>query len=52
MVFLGNELTEKNLSVVFEIKPKYCILDSFVFDEVIPFFSKGFLTTVIDIMVI
>ena len=52
MVFLGNELTEKNHSVVFEIEPKYCISDSFVDYEGYSIPSKGFLPTVVDIMVI
>ena len=36
----------------FEIEPKYCILDSFVDYEGYSISSKGFLTTVVDIMVI
>ena len=45
---------EKNRdhSVVFEIAPKYCILDSFVHYEGYSISSKGFLPTVVDIMVI
>ena len=45
---------EMNLdhSVVFDIAPKYCILDSFVDCEGYSISSKGFLPTVIDIMVI
>ena len=39
-------------SVVFEIAPKYCISDSFVDYESYSIFSKGFLPTVIDKMVI
>ena len=39
-------------SVIFEISPKYCILDSFVDDEGYSISSKGFLPTVVDIMVI
>ena len=39
-------------SVVFEIAPKYCILDSFVDYEAYSISSKGFLPTVVDIMVI
>ena len=38
-------------SVVFEIAPKYCILDSFVDYEVYSISSKGFLPTVVDTMV-
>ena len=39
-------------SVVFEIAPKYCISDSFVDFEGNSIFSKGFLSTVVDIMYI
>ena len=39
-------------SVVFEIAPKYCISDSFVDYEGCSISSKGFLPTVVDIMVI
>ena len=39
-------------SVIFETAPKYCILDSFVGYEGYSISSKGFLNTVIDIMVI
>jgi len=39
-------------SVVFETAPKYCILDSFVDYESYSISSKGFLPTVVDIMVI
>ena len=37
--------------VVFEIAPKYCILDSFIDYEGYSISSKGFLPTVLDIMV-
>ena len=37
---------------IFEITPKYCILDSFVDYEDYSISSKGFLPTVVDIMVI
>ena len=45
---------EMNLdhSVIFEITPKYCILDPFVHYEGYCIPSKGFLPTVVDIMVI
>ena len=45
---------EKNRdhSVVFEIAPKYCILDSFVDHDGYSIASKGFLPAVVDIMVI
>ena len=49
MVCLGNE---QSSSVVFEIASKYCISDSFVDHDGYSISSKGFLTTVVDIMVI
>ena len=39
-------------SVVFEIASKYSITDSFVDHDDYSIFSKGFLPTVVDIMVI
>ena len=42
----------QNLSVIFEVAPKYYISDSFVDYEGSPISSKGFLPTVMDIMVI
>ena len=39
-------------SVAFEMAPKYCISDSFVDYGGYSFSSKGFLPTVVDIMVI
>ena len=39
-------------SVVFEIASKYCISDSFVDYNGYFIFSKGFLPTVVDIIVI
>ena len=39
-------------SVFFEIAPKYCISDSFVDYEGYSISSKGFLPTVVEIMVI
>ena len=39
-------------SVVFELAPKYCILHSFVDYDGHSISSKGFLLTVVDIMVI
>ena len=38
-------------SVVFEIASKYCISDSFVDYDGYPISSKGFLPTIVDIMV-
>ena len=45
-------LRNRDYSVVFEITPKYCILDPFVDYEGYSISSKGFLPTVVDIMVI
>ena len=39
-------------SVIFEIAPMDCILDSFVDYEGYFIYSKGFLTTAVNIMVI
>ena len=44
--------TNRDHSVVFEIASKYCILDSFVDDDGYFISSKGFLPSVVDIMVI
>ena len=44
--------TNRDHSVVFEIASKYCISDSFVDHDGYSFSSKGFLSTVVDIMVI
>ena len=48
MVCLGN----RDHSVIFEIASKYCISDSFVDYDGYSISSKGFLPTVVDIMVI
>ena len=48
MVYLGN----RDHSVVFEIASKYFISDSFVVHDGYSISSKGFLPTVVDIMVI
>ena len=42
----------RDLSVVFEIASKYCIVDSLVDYDGCPISSKGFLPTVVDVMVI
>ena len=42
----------RDRSVVFEIASKYCISDSFVDHEGYSISSKGFLPSVVDIMVI
>ena len=44
--------TNKDHSVIFKTAPKYCILNSFVDHEGYSISSKGFLPTVVDIMVI
>ena len=43
---------KRDYPVTFEIAPKHCILDSFVDYEGYSISSKGFLPTVVDIMVI
>ena len=48
MVCLGN----RDHSVIFEIASKHCISDSFVDYDAYSISSKGFLPTVVDIMVI
>ena len=44
--------TNRGHSVIFEIAPKYCILDSFVDNEGCSISFKEFLPTVVDTMVI
>ena len=44
--------TNRDHSAVFEIASKYCILDSFVANDGYSISSKGFLPTVVDIMII
>ena len=44
--------TNRDHSVIFEIASKYCILDSFVDHDGYSISSKGFLPTLVDIMVI
>ena len=44
--------TNRDHSVIFEIASKYCISDSFVDHDSYSISSKGFLPTVVDIMVI
>ena len=39
-------------SVIFEIAPKYCILDSSVDYDGYSISSKGFLSTVVDIVMV
>ena len=44
--------TNRDHTVIFGIASKYCISDSFVDCDVYSISSKGFLPTVVDIMVI
>ena len=44
--------TNRDHSVIFEIASKYCFLDSFVDSDGYSISSKGFLSTVVDIMTI
>ena len=44
--------TNRDHSVIFDIASKYCILDFFVDHDGYSISSKGFLPTVVDIMVI
>ena len=44
--------TNRDHSVIFEIASKYCILESFVDYDGKSISSKGFLSTVVDIMAI
>ena len=44
--------TNRDHSVIFETVSKYCILDSFVDYDGYSISSKGFLPTLVDIMVI
>ena len=43
--------TNRDHSAIFEIASKYCISDSFVADHGYSISSKGFLPTIVDIMV-
>ena len=52
MILNGLPWKQTDHSVVFEIAFKYCILDSFVDYDGYSISSKGFLPTVVDIMVI
>ena len=44
--------TNRDHSVIFEIASKYCILDFFVDYDGYSISSKGFLPTIVDIMVV
>ena len=52
MILNGLPWKQTDHSVIFETEPKYCILDSFVDCESYSISLKGFLPTVVDIMVI
>ena len=52
MVLNGLPWAQTDHSVIFEIASKYCISDSFVDYAGYSISSKGFLPTVVDIMVI
>ena len=52
VILSGLPWKQTDHSVIFEIAPKYCISDCFVDHEGYPISSKGFLPTVVDIMVI
>ena len=52
VILNGLPCKQTDHSVVFEIASKYCISDSFVDYDGHSISSKGFLTTVVDIMVI
>ena len=52
MILNGLPWKQTDHSVVFEIASKYCILDSLVDYDGYSISSKGFLPTVVDIMVI
>ena len=43
--------TNRDHSIIFEIASKYCISDSFVDYDVYSITSKGFLPTVVDIVI-
>ena len=52
MILNGLLWNQTDHSVIFEIVPKSCTLDSFADYEGYSISSKGFLLTVIDIMII
>ena len=52
MILNGSPWKQTDHSVVFEIASKYCISDSLVDYDGYSISSKGFLPTVVDIMVI
>ena len=52
MILNGSPWKQTDHSVVFEIASKYCISDSLVDYDGYSISSKGFLPTVLDVMVI
>ena len=52
MILNGLPWKQTDHSVVFEIASKYCITDSFVDHDGSSISSEGFLSAVVDIMVI
>ena len=52
MILNGFPWNDRDNSVAYEIASKYCISDSFVDYDGYSISSKGFLPTVVDIMVI
>ena len=52
MILNGLSWKQTDLSVIFEIASKYCILDFSIDYDGYSISSKGFLPTVVDIMVI
>ena len=51
MLLNGSLEMNRDYSVIFEIASKYCISDSFVDYDGYSISSKGFLPTIVDIMV-
>ena len=52
MILSGLPCKQRDHSVIFETVSKYCISESFVDYEGYSVSSKGFLPTVVDVMVI
>ena len=52
MILNGLLWKKTEIIVIFEVTPKYCISDSFVDYDGDSISSKGFLPTVVDIVVI
>ena len=52
MMLNGSPWKQTESTVIFEIAPKYCILDSSVDYDGYSISSKGFLSTVVDIVMV